>query len=535
MAQNLVVNFIGQNKLSKTTAVINREFVKLDKTVATASKSINRALGAAGIGIGLASVTNLLKQSTKAASEDRKSQGLLAQALQNTVGATSQAIAGAERYIKATQLSTAVLDDELRPALATAVRATGSLAGGQKLLDTALNVSAGTGKDLGTVTNAISKAFNGQTGALRKLLPSIKDGADFMEQLDNQFKGAAETAANLDPYKRLEVIFEDIKETIGEALLPVLEEFSAYLVSPEGQKNLRQIVDLFVLTGRTVADISRFLIDNITLVKALTASVIFAKISWTVLSGAVKIYTAVTKTAVNATKLLRTALITTGIGALVVGVGFLAEAWMNADEEKDEYFEDIDLQGGIPASPTGVTREEIEERKRLAQLEIDKAADAVKQALERRTNDIKRVAENFRDAIGLAFGTFGKDENSVFNVDVVINKLKRMVDAAKGFAGNLTKLRKQGAGEDVISEIVGMGPAQGNIVAKGLLGSGKLSQYLGLRGSLFNTGQQAGTIQQDSAEKTYTVNINKANVSAEDIIKAIRTFEKKTGRKDFAL
>jgi hypothetical protein len=232
--------------------------------------------------------------------------------------------------------------------------------------------------------------------------------------------------------------------------------------------------------------------------------------------------------------LLRTALITTGIGALVVGVGFLAEAWMNADEEKDEYFDDLDLQGGIPTPITGVTTEEIEQRKRDAKLEIDKAADAVKQALERRTADIKRVAENFRDAIGLAFGTFGKDENSVFNVDVVINKLKRMVDAAKGFAGNLTKLRKQGAGEDVISEIVGMGPAQGNIVAKGLLGSGKLSQYLGLRGSLFNTGQQAGTIQQDTAEKTYTVNINKANVSAEDIIKAIRTFEKKSGRKYFA-
>jgi hypothetical protein len=57
---------------------------------------------------------------------------------------------------------------------------------------------------------------------------------------------------------------------------------------------------------------------------------------------------------------------------------------------------------------------------------------------------------------------------------------------------------------------------------------------LGLRGSLFNTGQQVGAIQQDTSEKTYTVNINKANVSAEDIIKAIRTFEKKSGRKYFA-
>ena len=531
MAQNLVVNFIGQNKLSKTTAVINKEFIKLDKTVASASASINKALGVAGIGIGLASVTNLLKQSTKAASEDRKSQGLLAQALQNTVGATSQAIAGAERYIKATQLSTAVLDDELRPALATAVRATGSLASGQKLLDTALNVSAGTGKDLGTVTNAISKAFNGQTGALRKLLPSIQDGADFMQQLDEQFKGAAKTAANLDPYKRLEVIFEDIKETIGEALLPVLEEFSNYLVTPEGQKNLRQIVDLFVLTGRTVADISRFLIENITLVKALTASVLFAKLSWTVLGGAVKLYTALTKNAVIATKLLRTALITTGVGALVVGLGYLAEGWMNADEEKDEYFDDPNLQPGIPTPITGVTTEEIEERKRLAAVEVTKAADAIKSALQNKMSAIKRTAENFRDAVGLAFGTFGKDENSVFNVDVVIGKMRRLVEAAKGFAGNLKRLRKAGADDSVINEIVGMGPAQGNIVAKGLLSSGKLSEYLKLRGSLYNTGAQAGTQQALAGDATYNIKLEGTQVKASDIIREIRILEKKTGRK----
>lgn len=531
----LKLNIIADpSRLKSATKIAEASLRKMQRTAESVSNGMNRALGAAGIGIGLASVTNLLKQSTKAASEDRKSQGLLAQALQNTVGATSQAIAGAERYIKATQLSTAVLDDELRPALATAVRATGSLAGGQKLLDTALNVSAGTGKDLGTVTNAISKAFNGQTGALRKLLPSIKDGADFMEQLDNQFKGAAETAANLDPYKRLEVIFEDIRETIGEALLPALEEFSAYLTSPEGERNLRQIVGLFVSLGKGVADVSRLLIENITFVKAVTAAVITAKVAWTVLGGAVKIYTALTGNAIVATKALKAALIVTGIGALAVLVGSLAEAWINADNEKDEYFSDPNLQQGIPKPITGYSPEELAEMQREADANAKAVADANKTAFEKRMDDIKRVAVRFRDAVGLAFGTFGQDENSVFNVDVVINKLKRMVDAAKGFAGNLEKLRKQGAGEDVITELVGMGPAQGNIVAKGLLGSGKLSQYLGLRGSLYKTGEQAGTLQQDTAEKTYTVNINKANVSAEDIISAIRTFEKKSGRKYFA-
>ena len=156
MATNLVVNFIGKNQLSKTTAVMSKDLRKFKGQVDMVGKSMNSTFGAIGLTVGLAAITNGLKNATKAASEDRKSQGLLANALKNTVGATSQAVAGAEAYIKKTQLQTSVLDDDLRPALATAVRATGSLAKGQDLLDVALDVSAGTGKDLGTVTNAMS-------------------------------------------------------------------------------------------------------------------------------------------------------------------------------------------------------------------------------------------------------------------------------------------------------------------------------------------------------------------------------------------
>jgi hypothetical protein len=112
--------------------------------------------------------------------------------------------------------------------------------------------------------------------------------------------------------------------------------------------------------------------------------------------------------------------------------------------------------------------------------------------------------------------------------------MRRIVNAARGFAGNLAKLRKAGADESVIGEIVGMGPAQGNIVAKGLLQSGRLKEYLNLRGSLYTTGAQVGTEQALATNSTYEININKANVSAEEIIRAIRTLEKKSGRKYFA-
>lgn len=563
MATNLTVNFIGKNHLSKTTAVASRDLKKLGTTADKVGKSINRSLGAVGLGIGLAALTNGLKQATKAASEDRKSQGLLANALKNTVGATSQAIAGAEQYIKKTQLQSAVLDDELRPALATAVRATGSLAGGQKLLDVALDVSAGTGKDLGTVTNAMSKAFNGNTASLKKLLPSIKDGGDFMAQLEAEFAGASETAANLDPYKRLEVIFADLQETVGEALLPALEEFSTYLASPAGQQNVKEIVDSFVAMGKAISTVISFLVQNADLVKALITSVVFLKVSWAASTAAVKLYTIMTGNAVKATKLLRTALITTGVGAALVLLGQLAAGWIEADEAQEGYFADptaasgdftiadwakknkdklipdwsdewlqlgYDSYGAYLKGMYDADQKSIALKKKIKAKAIA-AAEDIRNALDAKISGIKKTAENFRSSVALAFGVFGEDEYAIFNVDVLIDKLKRVVAASKGFAQNIAKLRKQGADESLITEIVGMGPAQGNTVAKGLLSSGKLSQVLGLRGSLYGTGAQAGTQQAITGNATYEININKAVISAADIIKEIRLLEKKTGRK----
>jgi hypothetical protein len=357
-----------------------------------------------------------------------------------------------------------------------------------------------------------------------------------MAQLDKQFAGAAKTAANLDPYKRLEVIFADIQEQIGTALLPALEEFSAYLSSPEGQQNLQQIVQLFVQMGKAIVQVSKFIVDNINLVKAMVGVIITLKIGWMVTNGVVALYTAGVISATTATKALRTALITTGIGAVIVGLGFLAEGWLNAADAQEQYDPNMPLpDGGIPPVFTGTDpgaySRLYEERRQARIREIKTTADAIKKALKAKIDEIRKTAESFRDAVGLAFGTFGKDENSVFNVDVVINKLKRVVDAAKGFAQNINKLRKAGATSDVIAEITSMGPAQGNIVAKGLLQSGKLSEYLGLRKSLYNTGASVGAEGAITGDATYNIKVEGTALKASDIIAEIRKYEKANGRK----
>ena len=71
----------------------------------------------------------------------------------------------------------AVAGSELRPALAGMVRATDDVTKAHELMKTALDVSAATGKPLATVSAAIQKAYNGQAGSLKRLVPSLSDGA----------------------------------------------------------------------------------------------------------------------------------------------------------------------------------------------------------------------------------------------------------------------------------------------------------------------------------------------------------------------
>lgn len=537
MAQNLVVNFIGNNKLSKTTAVIVSDFKKLTKATQTLNSQMSKTLGAVGLGLGFAKLAGFMKDSAKAASEDVKSQALLANSLRNTVNATDGTIASAEAYIKKTQLSASVLDDDLRPALAKAVLATGSLGAGQKLLDTALNVSAGTGKDLGTVTSALSKAYTGQTTALKKLVPGLDLTGNVMARLDQKFSGAAATAANNDPYKQLSIIFQDMQETIGATLLPAIKEFSAYLSSPGGQRNLQQIAGIFQFIGSLITNATRFLLENIGVIKAVVSALVFLKISWFAVTFAVKAYDVATKIAAISTRTLKYALIGTGIGAILVAVGSLAATWLEvsdntdaAGDAADAYLSDPLIQAAI--LNTNAIRDRLNAQADEVKNKAQQLAESVRKALDAEMGKMKSTAEKFRDTIGLAFGTFGQDENSVFNIDVIIAKMKRVALAAKGFTENLKKLRDKGVKENTINEIIAMGPAQGNIVAKGLLASGsKLSEFLGLQGSFYNTGASAQAQANIAGNATYEININKAIISAADIIREIRIYEKKTKRK----
>ncbi len=198
------------------------------------------AVATAGVSAAVVGVAGALYKATQAAAEDQKSQALLARQLQETVGASDGLIASTERLISQQQLLTGVSDTELREALATLVRGTGDAQKSMTLLATATDISAATGKDLASVSIALSKAANGQFTALTRLgIPideNTKKSKDFnavLRTLNEQFGGAAKTAAGTfeGQLRILQGQFGEIVETVGAALLPYLQRFSTFLVN----------------------------------------------------------------------------------------------------------------------------------------------------------------------------------------------------------------------------------------------------------------------------------------------------------------
>ena len=259
MSLVLNVEILGEfKKLTTATTGAAKDLNSLKKTTDKISKGMKTALAAVGLGFSLSVVIRELKEASKAAIEDVKSQELLALSLQASTKATDNQIAAVEKIIGKYQMQAAVADDELRPAFAKLTQTTGDLEESSKLLGIALDVSAGSGKSLDAVTQAMSRALNGSTGALERLLPAVKGVDDPIAFLAQRFDGAAEAAANTDPYQRMNILFGELQEQVGMALLPYLEEFSNWLAEPGTTEMIQEIVNVIVDLIKNMGEAVRF-------------------------------------------------------------------------------------------------------------------------------------------------------------------------------------------------------------------------------------------------------------------------------------
>ena len=296
-----------------------REFQKLETAGQKAQFAIKKAALPAAAALGGLAIVAF--DAVKAFMEDDKAAQILATSLRNTTGATDAQIASVEKFITQTSIAAAVSDDELRPALEKLVRGTGNVTKAQDLLSLALDISAGTGKDLGAVSDALSKAFNGQLGPLKKLDPAlaslIENGAttdEVFAALAGTFKGAASTSANTasGKMKSFGIQMDEFKESVGAAVFP--------------------IVDKLLPAFKSVAT---FIQNNTGLVVAF--GVVFAGLASTILAvnGAMAAYAAISAIVTVATNILTASTyalwIATGVAVIVAIIAALVALQVKFD------------------------------------------------------------------------------------------------------------------------------------------------------------------------------------------------------------
>ncbi|CAB4180020.1 hypothetical protein UFOVP1662_23 [uncultured Caudovirales phage] len=238
-SRTLKLSILGDvSDLNKSLKTANTDVEGFGNQVSDFGKKAGAAFAVAGAAAA-AYAGKLLIDGVKSAIEDEAAQAKLATTLENVTGATQGQIKATEDYILKTELAFGITDNELRPSLERLVRATKNSEEAQKLQTLAIDVAAGSGKSLETVSNALGKAYEGNTGALVKLgigLSTTDAKAMSLDEitktLSDTFGGQATEKANTFAGKMdiLKVSLDEAKESVGAALLPEITKLIDYIV-----------------------------------------------------------------------------------------------------------------------------------------------------------------------------------------------------------------------------------------------------------------------------------------------------------------
>ncbi len=219
------------SQFGKSLTKADKQTQSFSSKVGKYSKAMAKSFALAGVAAAGYAV-KLGVDGVKSAVEDEKSQAQLAKALRNTTKATDEQIAATEDYISKTQLRYGVADVKLRASLGNLLRATGDVTEAQRLNNLAVDVAAGSGKDLETISLALARAYGGNIGALKRLgiplddnIIKTKDFDAATDELQKLFGGAA--AANTETLAgKLDILretFAEVQEGVGQKFIPVLK------------------------------------------------------------------------------------------------------------------------------------------------------------------------------------------------------------------------------------------------------------------------------------------------------------------------
>lgn len=233
----------GFQDAEKATSSLEKKFKSLGKTVVAV--------------FSVREVVQFGKAALKAFEEDEVAARRFESALKGVnLGFATPEI---ENYLENLEKFTAITKGQLRPAFQTLASTTRSVAMSQSILNTAIDVSAGTGVELQTVVNDLSKSFLGNNASLSKYELGLskselkaKSFNEIQELLNNQFSG--QRAAFLDTYagkvSLLEASYARMQTTIGSGLVDAFTLLS-------GQNGIAGATDSMERFGVVAADVIR--------------------------------------------------------------------------------------------------------------------------------------------------------------------------------------------------------------------------------------------------------------------------------------
>lgn len=252
---SVVVQFLGKDRMSGAVKDITRSLGGLNSKTGESESAVTRFGKVAGaalfgvVGVAVAAGAAFVDMAHEAL-EDKESADRLARTLESLKGVTKANIAANEEWISSMQLATNVSDTDLRVAVSKLSLATGDLTEAQDLVKIALDAAAGSGKSLSAVTDALAKAANGNTGALKRMFPWLDKNHDgtvtlkeSVDGLRGAYKGAAAEAAKTKPWETLGTIFGELREAVGSALIPILTKLSDWFSKKENQAAVQRFID----------------------------------------------------------------------------------------------------------------------------------------------------------------------------------------------------------------------------------------------------------------------------------------------------
>lgn len=250
-ASNLATQ--AEGRLSRSLAVTSHEARKLSGGLRTAERDASAAGRGAlfgsgafhGLGrslfyassyiLGGYGIVAGLKSAISASIEEKQQVGQLSTAVKDA-GLSYKLHRGEIDKTLASQRALGFAQDDSIANLAAEVRATRSITGARQALSLADNIARGKHIALSVAANAVARAYGGQTGALRRLVPFISKSAtatEALKQAQTAYAGAANKYAlsEAGTQARLGVALHHTAVIIGDEMTPEVTKLSSKLAT----------------------------------------------------------------------------------------------------------------------------------------------------------------------------------------------------------------------------------------------------------------------------------------------------------------